>query len=141
MAIDYIEYLKTGTWELKRLEKLRTGLWSRGHCLCQRCCRLVHQCGIEVHHLTYERLGNEELSDLQIVCAGCHKDIHGHTVPWWWDGIEGHERRHTSLLAHMSIPVACGKSVPEAFEAVAWGLLPVVTAEDIMEERYGARHI
>jgi hypothetical protein len=32
-----------------------------------------------VHHLTYERLGAELLSDVRIVCKGCHSDlIHGH---------------------------------------------------------------
>jgi len=34
--------------------------------------------GLEVHHLSYRRLGNELLSDLIVLCVGCHKKQHGH---------------------------------------------------------------
>jgi 5-methylcytosine-specific restriction endonuclease McrA len=30
-----------------------------------------------VHHLTYERLGNELLIDLVSLCNGCHDQAHG----------------------------------------------------------------
>lgn len=36
--------------------------WSRGNC--------------HVHHLTYERIGNELVSDLLVVCGECHEQIH-----------------------------------------------------------------
>jgi len=33
---------------------------------------------LDGHHLTYVRLGEELRTDIQIVCRGCHKKIHGH---------------------------------------------------------------
>jgi hypothetical protein len=41
-------------------------------------------CGSEarnVHHLTYERLGGERISDLLALCRQCHLDIHLHDQP------------------------------------------------------------
>jgi len=32
---------------------------------------------LQVHHLTYERIFNEDPADLIIVCAGCHYKLHG----------------------------------------------------------------
>jgi len=32
--------------------------------------------GLHVHHLTYERLGNEAVGDLIVLCADCHTDAH-----------------------------------------------------------------
>lgn len=32
---------------------------------------------LHVHHLTYERLGRELLTDLVTLCAGCHRKQHG----------------------------------------------------------------
>jgi hypothetical protein len=31
-----------------------------------------------VHHLTYERLGNEHLSDVIVLCLACHGKEHPH---------------------------------------------------------------
>lgn len=45
---------------------------SRGQC--ERCGgRAEH-----VHHLTYERLGDEDLCDLQALCIECHRLEHPH---------------------------------------------------------------
>ncbi len=32
---------------------------------------------LEVHHLTYERLGYERLTDLMVLCHACHAEAHG----------------------------------------------------------------
>src|SRR6185369_3222371 len=32
---------------------------------------------LEVHHLTYERLGEEKFSDVILLCHVCHKSVHG----------------------------------------------------------------
>lgn len=32
--------------------------------------------GLELHHLTYERLGCEQLEDVAWLCAGCHRALH-----------------------------------------------------------------
>lgn len=35
-----------------------------------------------LHHLTYERLYNENLEDVSIVCSGCHASIDHATIPF-----------------------------------------------------------
>ena len=63
--VNYYEYLASREWRLKRKQKIeRAGRW------CERC----HERPIEnVHHLTYERLGNERQDDLLGVCRACHE--------------------------------------------------------------------
>ncbi len=39
---------------------------------CARCGRIKSAANLQVHHLTYERLGNELPSDLQVLCHACH---------------------------------------------------------------------
>jgi hypothetical protein len=39
----------------------------------------VCQCGsedVDLHHLTYERIGAEEMEDLVALCRTCHQDVH-----------------------------------------------------------------
>jgi 5-methylcytosine-specific restriction endonuclease McrA len=31
---------------------------------------------LHVHHITYDRLGNEAMADLRGLCAKCHKEVH-----------------------------------------------------------------
>lgn len=67
--VNYHAYLQSPEWQAKRVLALdRAG----GRCqLCNRATRL------HVHHRTYERLGNEDLSDLTVLCADCHEHFHG----------------------------------------------------------------
>lgn len=44
---------------------------------CEKCLGFYPVSSINVHHLTYERLGLEENRDLQILCRGCHERTHG----------------------------------------------------------------
>ena len=46
----------------------------RGQGTCERCRRAPMR---HVHHLRYDRLYNERLTDLWGVCVGCHKYLHG----------------------------------------------------------------
>ena len=39
---------------------------------CQKC----KEQGTQIHHLTYERVGNEKLTDLVLLCDKCHMDVH-----------------------------------------------------------------
>lgn len=39
---------------------------------CERCYAAEPDVRLEVHHLTYERLGHEDPEDLQVVCPPCH---------------------------------------------------------------------
>ena len=68
IVYSYSEYLKTKHWQKKR-----KGL----ACTTSKKCML---CGtkdrVEVHHLTYKRLGNEYYTDLCFLCRDCHQATH-----------------------------------------------------------------
>lgn len=63
------EYLKTREWKVKR----NRALIQAGN-RCQVCASTYR---LEVHHRTYERLGDELLSDLVVLCRSCHQHYHG----------------------------------------------------------------
>lgn len=65
----YQLYLLSPEWQAKRQKKLR----QVGR-KCQYCGRSKRQgVRLQVHHLNYDRLGNEKMSDLAIACEDCHK--------------------------------------------------------------------
>ena len=53
---------------------LRATVLRRYDGVCEICEEVAAE---EVHHLTYERIGREDLSDLMGVCKPCHELIHG----------------------------------------------------------------
>lgn len=64
----YENYLQSDIWDAKRNE-----LFDERGRICQRCMS-VNQ--IEVHHITYNNLGNEPLEDLLVLCTPCHLAEH-----------------------------------------------------------------
>ena len=65
----YQKYLKSPLWQARRRAKI---IQSKGRCeLCG------FHAATEVHHLTYECVGREDLSHLLAVCRDCHADWHG----------------------------------------------------------------
>lgn len=68
-ALPYEEYLQTQHWKRKRGEKLRAA-GDR----CQMCYRRARS--LQVHHRTYERLGEELDMDLTVLCGACHRTFH-----------------------------------------------------------------
>lgn len=68
-SMDYADYLQTEHWAQVRKHKIaKTGRQ------CEKCGRTGN---VDVHHLTYERLGEELMEDLQVLCPICHKQVHG----------------------------------------------------------------
>jgi hypothetical protein len=68
-AMSYRDYLHTLEWRRTRAAALqRAG----------NCCSLdmTHTEGLEVHHRTYERLGEELALDLVVLCRACHRLYH-----------------------------------------------------------------
>lgn len=68
----YDEYTKTEEWALLRQQvKLR-------------CDNICEKCGVAkvevIHHISYERVGNENLEDLLGLCDICHQNEHKYTV-------------------------------------------------------------
>jgi 5-methylcytosine-specific restriction endonuclease McrA len=69
-AMDYrTGYLRTPEWRRTR----RGAIFASGH-RCQRCDQ--YKGVLDVHHLTYSRLGQEEPSDLIVLCRSCHRHQH-----------------------------------------------------------------
>ena len=67
--VDHHRYMASREWALKKQAvKERSTGW------CERCKIAPHQ---NTHHLTYQRLGNEDLDDLQGVCRDCHEYLSG----------------------------------------------------------------
>jgi len=68
---EYIEYLKSEAWLKIRTEKLEE---SNHQCakLDKKLCNGI----LQVHHLHYNTLFREELSDLLVLCEYHHKELH-----------------------------------------------------------------
>lgn len=69
----YRDYLRSDAWREKRREALVHARYRCQDCMAVR--------NLEVHHLTYERLGHEELSDLRVLYRSCHGERHGRSAP------------------------------------------------------------
>ena len=68
---QYSAYLASPHW-LRLKDRFYTSPSYTGQCLA---------CGtagerLDVHHVTYERLGREHLTDLVALCRGCHQNTH-----------------------------------------------------------------
>ena len=66
---EYEKYLQSESWQNKVREVKRRAGYA---CLL---CMSPHR--LEVHHRTYDRMGNELLEDLVVLCATCHQRHHG----------------------------------------------------------------
>ena len=65
--LAYRQYLKSPRWRQKReARKNQDGY---------RCVRCGSSERLEVHHISYQRLGWEPLSDLRTLCRQCHQEI------------------------------------------------------------------
>lgn len=64
----YREYIKSDHWKMKR----ELAILFYGEC-CSSCNSVKK---IQVHHLSYARLGNEPMDDLMVLCETCHQKAH-----------------------------------------------------------------
>lgn len=73
----YKEYMRSRLWAW-RANRARRDAY--GYCsVCRRPPMGSRAPKRDVHHLTYERLGNELPEDLQVLCRQCHDAAHGRT--------------------------------------------------------------
>tara|TARA_R110002020_G_scaffold420639_2_gene629784 strand:+ start:215 stop:517 length:303 start_codon:yes stop_codon:yes gene_type:complete len=72
MTNEYKEYLKSKEWSEIRLEIIKTR---------KKCERCGSKKRLQVHHITYKNIFNEEPNDLELLCSGCHKAEHGIKKP------------------------------------------------------------
>lgn len=84
MRTEYEKYISSPQWKARRaslIEKtFNTNLEkSNGdknkQYECQRCHWNFMKNDLEVHHLTYKNICNEQDEDLIVVCRRCHKDL------------------------------------------------------------------
>lgn len=68
-AFNYHAYLASREWAL-----LREAVRERSGGICERCGQNPQDA---VHHLTYARVGHEDLEDLQAICNPCHQYLSG----------------------------------------------------------------
>ena len=67
-SVDYEKYLRSAKWR-----NIAAAMKKFANFTCQRCRTNFHPGELDVHHLNYDRLGNERPSDLQVLCrANCH---------------------------------------------------------------------
>jgi 5-methylcytosine-specific restriction endonuclease McrA len=67
-TVEYEAYIHSAKWERRREWALR--FWG------YRCAICFSANNLEVHHRTYERLGDEIITDLIVLCDDCHKTHH-----------------------------------------------------------------
>ena len=66
--VDYDAYMVSSEWKAVRQKAFA---YHGKYCAdCKTTKRLT------VHHKTYKRLGNERMTDLMVLCWGCHKRLH-----------------------------------------------------------------
>lgn len=70
--VNYKDYILSEQWSIIKIDLIAI----RGS-KCERCGCVRPANKLHIHHLTYERLGNEEPSDLEILCPLCHMHEHG----------------------------------------------------------------
>jgi 5-methylcytosine-specific restriction endonuclease McrA len=68
LSDEYRSYIVSKEWYARRAGRLIAADFS-----CQQCGSNV---ALQVHHLTYKRLGHEEPSDLIVLCRICHQEQH-----------------------------------------------------------------
>jgi 5-methylcytosine-specific restriction endonuclease McrA len=82
---EYTAYMQSPAWQARR----RAALNAAGWC-CEQCGMPRELVRLQVHHRTYERLGAELPSDLQVLCRPCHERAderrRAELVRWRLDG-------------------------------------------------------
>lgn len=69
---EYKDYMRSNEWKVKKRERIAI---DQGCVMCGRSLDKIRS--IQVHHITYQRLGNENvLTDLCTLCGSCHKKLH-----------------------------------------------------------------
>lgn len=74
----YQQYLETRHWQQFRKKvfkkpEVQRLLKKYNHFVCQFC---EKERRLNVHHVTYIRLGHERLQDVYLICEDCHAQIH-----------------------------------------------------------------
>lgn len=89
MAEWYDDYLKSDHWQRTRIQRLLQANinndWNLIQCDRKECGLYVPLLCLDVHHLTYTRVGEERMEDLAVLCRSCHGVVHGYQPKLWWE--------------------------------------------------------
>jgi hypothetical protein len=81
---DYEKYFDFPHWQEFRKQVLEIQKKKLGYNCCEKCSAspqaVTRETALHVHHLTYERLGEELLEDVAIICRSCHEKEHGRDI-------------------------------------------------------------
>lgn len=82
----YEKYLKIDCWDTRRKEYIRVHGTQCELCGAQEAMTEGRFSPVQIHHLTYERLGCELDDDLVCACNRCHRTMHGldRSTPLTW---------------------------------------------------------
>jgi 5-methylcytosine-specific restriction endonuclease McrA len=69
--MNLTKYIKSKKWRKRRIQILK-----RDGFKCRLCNADANDTLLQVHHSTYDRLGNEDDLDLITLCEECHKMFH-----------------------------------------------------------------
>jgi ribosomal protein S27AE len=88
----YAQYLRSEHWMTLKEEK-----FASARRMCERCGegakhRGDRWIGLHVHHLTYERVGHEDMADLQVLCIHCHAVTHERVADTEWNRVKVRRR-------------------------------------------------
>lgn len=68
---EYDNYISSAEWAEKRKQRMKIDHY--------RCCMCGKSGKLQVHHVSYDRLGHEDVfHDLCTLCPECHKLIHNY---------------------------------------------------------------
>lgn len=67
--VDYKKYLKSTEWKT-----FKNGVIKMRGNKCEKCGKM--NVVLDGHHLTYARFGNEQPSDIMLLCRPCHDNVH-----------------------------------------------------------------
>ena len=68
----YNEHLSSKEWAAMRRTAMRRAKYACEICGAKR----ISDNPLHVHHLTYERMGSEDIDDLVVLCEDCHNEVH-----------------------------------------------------------------
>jgi 5-methylcytosine-specific restriction endonuclease McrA len=86
-VIDYDAYIKSQRWANFRKA------WFNCSGLPAVCVGCSAVSTLELHHVTYERLGCERMNDVVPLCKRCHKEFHERYTSHQCHGLEGFQRQ------------------------------------------------
>jgi 5-methylcytosine-specific restriction endonuclease McrA len=97
----YDQYLWSSDWR-----SLRERILARDYRKCMRCKAYGTTANpLNVHHFTYERLGNEWNSDLGTFCQRCHLRVHGNKYHYYQEKTRYWEIAKIRSRVHWDKPV------------------------------------